>query len=325
MNIVAKNLKQLSLSETGLHSVTTTNDSLNLEKFDSSLKHSRKHTGSVETVPQVLPVENLQETSKTELFSTKRRCILIEPDLVEFYSFDVEDLKTYSPVDQHHFGFNIDLTFSPKGEHNRDYFKAFLCTSSYLEQLLNNKIDIFNGRGYHVFKKYDFKEIKAYICAIMETCSARTEEEVMFKLCRIGKWEFENTLSDTENSDSDNSELTNYFPKLTECTSSITEDLDSYTPEDPKNFCIDLHLKFKLENELYEHEFQVSVCTSSYLKKKIDTTEGVFNCRHHLVVQEFDIQKLKIYIENFAKNCSGKTMEAVMYQLTRLAKWEFET
>lgn len=99
--------------------------------------------------------------------------------------------------------------------------------------------------------------------------------------------------------------------------------IESYTPDDPTNFCLLLQIMFGPENSEGEESFDVVVCTPRWLTTEVEK-RGFIDGRHHIILDKFDLDLLRSYFTEFAKECSGKTWQEVARKLSRLGKWEFE-
>ena len=46
--------------------------------------------------------------------------------------------------------------------------------------------------------------------------------------------------------------------------------------------------------------------------------------RHHLIVREYNYQKIADSIQDFLRECTGESWIEVAEKVSRLGKWEFE-
>ena len=65
------------------------------------------------------------------------------------------------------------------------------------------------------------------------------------------------------------------------------------------------------------------VCTPEWLAQEIKKV-GVINGRHHLIVNEYDIDKIRSFLVEYAHKCAGNTWQDVAIKLSRMGHWEFE-
>ena len=52
--------------------------------------------------------------------------------------------------------------------------------------------------------------------------------------------------------------------------------------------------------------------------------KGIAYPRHHLVVNDFDIERLRAFLDGYARQCVGETWQEVAVKLARLGRWEFD-
>src|SRR5437588_7617498 len=72
-----------------------------------------------------------------------------------------------------------------------------------------------------------------------------------------------------------------------------------------------------------EESFDLTVCTLGWITVRVQK-EGIVDLRHHVVVSEFDYDRLDRYLRKRVAACQGETWEQVAMGLNRLAHWEFE-
>lgn len=75
-----------------------------------------------------------------------------------------------------------------------------------------------------------------------------------------------------------------------------------------------------------EESFDVTVCSPEWLATACRQTGGIYDARHHVVVNvdEFDQQTLRAWLSARVHNVEADTWSAVGDRLGRLGCWEFE-
>jgi hypothetical protein len=73
-----------------------------------------------------------------------------------------------------------------------------------------------------------------------------------------------------------------------------------------------------------EESFEIVVCTPSWLAQELAESGGILMGRHYLFVGRYDLNKIKQFVLDYAKDCGGNTWREVAQKLGRLGKWEFE-
>ena len=100
-------------------------------------------------------------------------------------------------------------------------------------------------------------------------------------------------------------------------------DLSTYQPADPQFFGFLLQALYGPEGEKGEESFDILVCTPSWLARELESA-SVLSGRHRIFMQEYNFERLRAFLLEYAKQCSGKTWEEAAKKLGRLGKWEFE-
>lgn len=100
-------------------------------------------------------------------------------------------------------------------------------------------------------------------------------------------------------------------------------DLASFKPADPKNVGLLLQIMVGPRDGEGEESFDALVCTPQWLLEN-HSSEDVISGRHHIVMFEFDIDRLKHFIEAFLSECEGSSWREVALKVGRLGRWEFE-
>jgi hypothetical protein len=100
-------------------------------------------------------------------------------------------------------------------------------------------------------------------------------------------------------------------------------DLAAYCPQPPDNFGFLLQAFVGPEHGAGEESFDFVVCTPKWLQQKHATTD-IVRGRHHLIVFEYDYQRVMQEIQRLCESAIGATWRDVAVQLSRFGKWEFE-
>jgi len=72
-----------------------------------------------------------------------------------------------------------------------------------------------------------------------------------------------------------------------------------------------------------EESFDIQVCTPKWLGDHHDRSAVVVG-RHHLIVFEYNYERLAHFISEYCAKCSGRTWQEIAMRLGRLGRWEFE-
>ena len=100
-------------------------------------------------------------------------------------------------------------------------------------------------------------------------------------------------------------------------------DLSKYVPKNPESFGILVQVMAGPEGEEGEESFDVVVCTPRWLSDHLALTDMTIG-RHHLLVKQYDFDRLLQFVTDFAAECRGATWGEAAGRLARLGKWEFE-
>jgi len=101
------------------------------------------------------------------------------------------------------------------------------------------------------------------------------------------------------------------------------EDLSAYSPSDPTSFGFFLQLLIGPADSGGEESFGFMVCTPRWLEathKREDIVIG----RHHLLVFEYNYQRLVGFLTDLVSGATGDNWEEIANKLARSAQWEFE-
>lgn len=101
------------------------------------------------------------------------------------------------------------------------------------------------------------------------------------------------------------------------------EDLSTYTPQNPDNFCVWLNLAIGPEEVEGSHLFQVGICTVSWLAHQL-SIKGAYVLRHMILVESFDLELIKRNICEILKSAERPNWEESATILGRYFAWEFE-
>ncbi|MFZ5566182.1 MAG: immunity 8 family protein [Pseudomonadota bacterium] len=101
------------------------------------------------------------------------------------------------------------------------------------------------------------------------------------------------------------------------------ENLNTYTPQVPDNFCVWLTLSIGPEGVEGSHLFQVGVCTVSWLEHQL-SGQRAYVLRHMILVDSFDFELIKKTIHEIIANAERPTWEQSVPILSRYFAWEYE-
>jgi hypothetical protein len=101
------------------------------------------------------------------------------------------------------------------------------------------------------------------------------------------------------------------------------DDLENYQPENPENFAFLLQAMIGPEGKKGEESFDIEVCTPKWLEETYELEDVVLG-RHHLIVREYNYERIINSIKDFLQLCSGADWNEVAEKVARLGKWEFE-
>ena len=113
------------------------------------------------------------------------------------------------------------------------------------------------------------------------------------------------------------------YPTLKSVSSPDISDLLIYIPDIPDDFgfALDLYVGPKEQDGI--ESFNVIVCTPKWLTHHHNYDDIIVG-RHHLILFEYDYQRLIQRIEKFLQQCSGENWAEVAAKVGRLGHWEFE-
>ena len=102
-------------------------------------------------------------------------------------------------------------------------------------------------------------------------------------------------------------------------------DLVAFSPPDQTLFAILLEFTVGVEGDERPGGdiFGVVICTPQWLDQKLDDGRPYWP-RHHLLVRDYDFQKIRSFIESYVRACSGSDWPELAQKIGRLGHWEFE-
>lgn len=101
------------------------------------------------------------------------------------------------------------------------------------------------------------------------------------------------------------------------------EDLHTYTPQMPNNFCVWLTLAIGPEGDDGSDLFQVGICTVSWLAHQL-SIKGAYVLRHMVLVESFDFELIKKTVHEIIENAERLNWEQSVPILCRYFAWEYE-
>jgi len=99
--------------------------------------------------------------------------------------------------------------------------------------------------------------------------------------------------------------------------------LEDYRPENPEKFSFLLQAMVGPEGKDGEESFDIEVCTPRWLEETYGVEDVVIG-RHHLIIREYNYERLIQAIKDFLKQCTGENWNEVAEKVSRLGMWEFE-
>jgi hypothetical protein len=99
-------------------------------------------------------------------------------------------------------------------------------------------------------------------------------------------------------------------------------DLTDWVPEQ-RDFAILVQAMVGPVGAIGEESFDIMVTTLSPLADRVHA-EGVVNGLHTLIVDEYDFDALRLYIEKFVSSLEGGTWHDLATELSLLGRWEFD-
>ena len=97
-------------------------------------------------------------------------------------------------------------------------------------------------------------------------------------------------------------------------------------PEDPAAFSLLDRLMVGPVDGQGEESFDITVCTPEWLAEACRKVGGIYDARHHIVVNhdDFDKRALHAWLAARVQEVEADTWRGVGERLSRLGYWEFE-
>lgn len=121
---------------------------------------------------------------------SSRHQMNMKAEIRHIYSFDIDDLRHYSPPNPESFCFHLRIIAGPQSEEGEESFDLTVCTPKWLIDN-HHKDDVIIGRHHLIVMEYNFERILKTIYDFCESCDGATWRDVAEKLGRLGLWEFE--------------------------------------------------------------------------------------------------------------------------------------
>jgi len=115
--------------------------------------------------------------------------------------------------------------------------------------------------------------------------------------------------------------------KIIDVFSPDVEDLFSYRPDDPENFCILLQICVGISGNIDEQKsgetFDLEVYTPKWLLSNYKKDEIIFP-KHSLIVFKYDFECIYQKLKKMVESCYGDSWEEIAKKIGAFAAWEFE-
>jgi len=100
----------------------------------------------------------------------------------------------------------------------------------------------------------------------------------------------------------------------------------STLPADPAQFSLLARMIVGPPDTLGEESFDVTICSPEWLAEACRGVGGIYNPRHHLVVNlaDFDARALEKWLTARVEEVQADTWSEIGERLGRLGYWEFE-
>lgn len=97
--------------------------------------------------------------------------------------------------------------------------------------------------------------------------------------------------------------------------------LDSYSPDEPKNFSLWIELRVGADGSPGGDDYRFFVCTPEWLLQNVwEPRWG----RHMLIVREYDHLVIERCVHDYVARCLGDEWEVIAKKIARNLLWEFE-
>lgn len=103
----------------------------------------------------------------------------------------------------------------------------------------------------------------------------------------------------------------------------LEDGLVNYWPSDASNFGTWIRAYVGPQGGRGAETFDIQVCTPDWLKSQCNA-QGPLWGRHMLIVNTYDYNVIKAYVERYIANSEGEDWESIAVKLSRIGAWEFE-
>lgn len=103
----------------------------------------------------------------------------------------------------------------------------------------------------------------------------------------------------------------------------VIEKLSEYIPDNPSYFCLDVILEIGLQNSESSDLFYLTICSIDWFSQQVNEQSSYFT-QYHLVVKDFDFEKIENEIKSKLIRISGKDWNELANKISRFARWEYE-
>lgn len=100
------------------------------------------------------------------------------------------------------------------------------------------------------------------------------------------------------------------------------DDLETFRPEDPENFQLSVALRIGPTDAEGGDFFYVSICTPSWLAKRVATGGPEWGTAS-LVVKRWDRDEIERFLQRWVATARGASWQDLASNLSRNANWEF--
>ena len=100
----------------------------------------------------------------------------------------------------------------------------------------------------------------------------------------------------------------------------------STLPGDPAEFMLLARMIVGPVDSPGEESFDVTICSPEWLATTSRKVGGIYNARHHLVVnvEDFDVNTLRSWLTAKVQEVTAESWPEIGERLARLGYWEFE-
>jgi hypothetical protein len=99
--------------------------------------------------------------------------------------------------------------------------------------------------------------------------------------------------------------------------------LAAFHPVDPRVFGFLLQVMIGPEGAEGEESFDIKVCSPLWLIERHNRDDVIVG-RHHLILFEYDYERLKRTIQTYCGQWEAPTWSDLAVKLSRVGRWEFE-